>query len=303
MAEAERQNEEFDDIDQFNIDIEDELEEEEFEEEAPVEEEVEAKKEEESEEEKYGRKVQKRIDTLTYRAKSAEEREEAERQKRIQVEEELDELRSAASENSLKHLEDRKKAAKARLRTAYEDGGEANEIADAQAELADISSEIAVKRNSKPTPRKKEEVKKEDTGGGSPATNAWVRDNEWMSDPKNMAYRSAAVTLEQQLYNEGYDLDESLYEELDKRLEKMMPGIKNLRGDAEEELKEEEKEYTKERGHQTVVSQGRSGQGVKRGGKPGTRLTQDDLKTMSKYGFDPNSPEDRKAWLNRNKLT
>lgn len=324
MAVTEMKDTEQEDIDalNFNMDLDedelDALDEEEYEEEEGEDEEPEEKKaaseedppkDEEESDEDYSKRVTKRINKLTFRAKSAEEREEAARKEAAKYKKEALELRAKQEESDIEGLKHKQKAAKTRLQHAYDDGEDATEIAEAQAELSEVSAEIAfAKRQKTKSPEVDEEDQKEQKDGPSPVAKAWVDENKgWFNKPENKVYRAAAIAIEGDLKDEGYSIDdEDLYEELDRRLAVAMPGIKVLRGDAEEDDVDNEdtaddKKSLKKRGQQVVAGQGRGGEGVRKK-KSVKRLNQDDLKSMQTYGFDPHSPEDRKAWLNRNKI-
>lgn len=281
----------------------------------PSEEELAAKNkeaEEEPEPEEYGKKVGKRISKLVYERNS-------ERDLRIAAEAENAELRKNATtkadedadaEHQAKIAKDEvdREGLLGKLNDAYEEG-DAKEIANVTGQLSKHDAEAAQTKFAKPEKivEEKAPVKKTPLALNN-ASQTWIDKNDWFNDRANARIGAMAESIETDLReNEGYELGEDLYKELDKRLLAAAPRVGELRGKdySKEEIEENEEseaseESPKPKKPQSVVSGQSSGDAVIPAKPKAGVITKDDLKAMKKYGFDPNSAADRKGWLNRN---
>lgn len=248
-------------------------------EESTVEEEA-PEEEAKPEKEEYGAKVQKRIDKLVWEKKSlAEERDRLSREKR-----ELEEKWNAVeSEKATQGQQAKIDDLKSKIKDAFEEGDTATMI-DLQDQLQVARAETL--RQPEKQPEKQQGEKAGELPPIHPAAQSWLERNPWYHEKPRAA--RMAMEMEADLLEQGYEYGEELYQEMDKRLE--AAGYRPKKADE----------------HQAERPQGRSPvAGVRPGneGKVNTsnKITRSDLDLMKKYGFDPNSPGDRKAWLDRNK--
>jgi hypothetical protein len=282
----------------------------------PAKEETPAKTESASGEDKesYGRKVQKRIDKLT-----REKRELEMRVQQMQAKVETIEAKHTAREYSefqqqVAYSEHQVKsqldAARAEYRKAVEEGDIDAQLA-AQDKMFELREQWAEKRRM--TELAKEQVQKlqqqpapEQQPADAPTipenfpegTRAWLKRNRWYadgSDPKAAAY---ARQLDADLQEEGFSPDDpEMYQELDRRLHAVVPRLAKKSALAE---KVADASPARPAPKARVAGSSADGQSTAESRTPARRLTQGDLETMRKYGFDPNKPDHRKAWIKRN---
>ncbi len=256
---------------------------------------------EEDDRKAYSRRVNKRIDKLTYernieREARAKEREEfLAAQAKFQAEQ--DDLK-AKLEELLQHrqkevevqtdqqLEQRKKELLQRKRDALEIG-EYDEAANLDDELMDIKiqqrekkarvaeDKPAVKTQPESVRQANQEVpeapKPEPVANIPQAQLDWAKNNQWIYDNTNQKSRieKAQKVFDRMLLDEGFDIeDPDTFVELDRRLKRETPPP--VGGVNRGEVVEPDKK---------------------------TGFTQADRKKMIDWGLDPNDPAQRKEWL------
>jgi hypothetical protein len=270
------------------------------------------------EEEDYGRKVQKRINKLVYERGIAESRAAQERAERERIQQELEETKSRFSKvqetydaETAESLKKRHAEVRARLKQAIEQAD-----FDAQVELSDELADVRAQMRRAPqtergampqarddagtqtarAPQPEGQGKREPKPQLSAEDQAWVNSNEkWYGKPGFEYQTHLAQVIGQKLIAEGYTPGEDFYDELDKRVEAVSPDVRDYR---------KAKARQEDEGRQETRRPRASAAGPVRGGDEGMpsrgkRLTRQDLESMARYGMDPNSPEHRKAWLNR----
>lgn len=227
----------------------------------------------------YGPKLQKRIDRLTASRRQAEERAAA-------AEARLAELQAQQSETQHKSATEQYKAQRRELLQKLEDArfnGDTDAAVTYQEELEDLRQQYA-------TPPKQSERQPHPVVQDPPqAQQEWVSGKDWLhSDPVAFATADAALrSLEQQ----GYDPnDAATYAQLDKELAKRLP----------EHYPKPQKQEQRSAFQSPSGGPARNGEGRTTTRQNGTRLTKTDLQTMRMVGMDPQSPKDRKAYLQRN---
>jgi len=244
----------------------------------------------------YGQKVQKRIHKeiskrKTWETKYQQKESEAERYKR-ELKEARDKLAGYETRedesltNRTKELTERRDAALA--------AGELTEYNKLNDELTDVKIELrerARMRNRQPEPEKEDDAVQTNKASNIAApAQAWIDENtDWIG--KDQKKTATAARLERQLFSEGYSAeDPQTYEELDRRLSA-------LEGGNETEYEEEEEPPQQRLGATSGVPRDTgSRQNRNRSGK----LNSDDLRAMRRSGMNPDNPEHRKAWLQRN---
>jgi hypothetical protein len=136
--------------------------------------------------------------------------------------------------------------------------------------------DVRLQRRIKPEPAK---VDDDADARRAPAAKAWLAKNPWYHTEPARAEK--AYSIQEYLRTVvGMSVeDPRLWAELDQRLKGEKP---------------------KQRSGQVAgVSRGNAVTPT-RSTAPQKRLSSADLRTMSKYGFDPQSAQDRRAWANRN---
>lgn len=231
----------------------------------------------------YGAKVRKRIDKEVWRRKSAEE--EANRLKaelavlRADVEQIKTRHSVAEAQAAEGQWRDRLAAAQKRLREAKESGDIDAEIraSDEYAEARDSLRFAEAARKQPPSPA--ETV--------LPAgTRAWLAKNAWFQTGANPRAARLAAELDAELQADGYSPhDPAMYAELNKRLRAALPNVSPLLGEIGGQRKP---------GPPTGAS---SADGASKAAPKKRQLASTDLAEMQEYGLNPNSMEDRKAWL------
>lgn len=247
--------------------------------------------ENEHDDEDYGERVRKRINKEVSKRKALAEERDRLAAEREQIQRERDEARARLAKYEERQDEDLKAKVddiKARRDKALDEGdlAEYNKLND---ELLDARIELRDRSTRRPAPR-------EDNDDRQPAaipkaSSAWVeRNRDWlMADPAN---QELAKSIEQKLVRKHGGYTDELYRELSKRLASVSDDY------VYDDVAEDDFEEPAPRGNTAGVprdsydeptSQRRSG-----------KLTRADLAAMAKFGMDPNSPKDRKAWINRN---
>ena len=229
--------------------------------------------------EDYGERVQKRISKEVRKRHELENQMLEEKRKREDVENKLREYESVMNHASDEALKARHSHTKNKLKQAF-DAGDTDLLAEAQDELSDVRARM-VAQEIQSRQRYHEPVQNK----MSQSAENWLNRNQWFRKPENSRYASMAHAIESELVSKGYKYNDDLYDELDKLLEDEVPKIKNLRGGK----------------NPSMPAPGRWGEGDE-SRKVSSTLTREDLVSMKRYGFDPDSIQDRKAWIERNKI-
>lgn len=263
------------------------------------------------EEEPYGRRVQKRINQLTKKTRELEQETQFWREKVLALEEQTKAQMADTFAKELSQSEQQLTAqidsARAAKRKAIEEGDiDAQIRADEQ--LLDLRDQLAEKR------RKAEALKRQPaeefvkpktppaasdpTANLPEGTRGWLKANPWFMDGADPRAAEIARALDVELQEEGYSPDDpDMYVELDKRLSAVVP----RRARAAPAKPAASAPPAQRPSRSPVAASSADGQGPAPT-KPSRRLTQDDLATMRRWGLDPRSESDRRAWLKRNDL-
>lgn len=247
----------------------------------------------------WSEKVKKRIGKEVYRRKAAEEREGQLSADIAALRAEIDQLKShnadAAARANDGELQGKLASARQRLKQAIEDADTDAQL-EAQEALADAKLELR-----EAAARQKRTDGDDRQGGGRPqaapttptmaaGAAAWLERNQWYLSGQNTRLARFAAELDADLIQEGYSPDDAgMYQELNRRLRAAMPNAADLIKDAGETAPARGRSAGPPTGASSADGQQRPG------GK--RRLTQSDLAQMETFGLDPNSQEDRKAWL------
>ena len=246
----------------------------------------------------WSEKVKKRIGKEVYRRKAAEERESQLSADIAALRAEIDQIKShnadAAARATDGELQGKLASARQRLKQAIEDADTDAQL-EAQEALADAKLELR-----EAAARQKRTDSDDRQGGRPPATPAnptmaagaaaWLEKNQWYLSGQNTRLARLAAELDADLLQEGHSPDDAgMYQELNRRLRAAMPNAADLIKDAGETAPARGRSAGPPTGSSSADGQQRPG------GK--RRLTQSDLVQMETFGLDPNSQEDRKAWL------
>lgn len=251
------------------------------------------------EKEDYSRRVKKKISKLTYER-------EAERTLRLQADaeiyrrgEEIAALRQKLGETSKFANDTSKQALETKIESLKEkrkrvwDAGEMDAVPDIDAELteAQVQLQVGKMRAENPIPQRPVQPPTQNQPELAKATVNWIAKNAWYNDPAYAREADMAFYIQEELKSEGMAIDEKMFSELDRRLRAASKRIGSMY--------EDDVPPTVQKKKQIVASQSRGNEGRPEIKQPG-KITQDDLKSMKKYGLDPNKASDRKAWINRN---
>lgn len=248
--------------------------------------------ENEHDDEDYGERVRKRINKEVSKRKALAEERDRLAAERERIQRERDEAMSRLAKYEERQDEDLKSKVddiKARRDKALDEGdlAEYNKLND---ELLDARIELRDRSTRRPAPKQEEE---RDTGHQQipKASSEWVQSNrDWlMADPAN---QELAKSIEQKLVRKHGGYTNELYRELSKRLAAVSDDY--VYDDVEEDTEE-----PAPRGNTAGVPRD-SYDDAPSSKRSGGKLTRADLAAMAKFGFDPNSPKDRKAWISRN---
>lgn len=234
---------------------------------------------EKPEPEKYSDKVQKRIDKLTWERKSAQEELAQVRAENEALNKKVFEFDTATKSAKVDDI-------KAKMKAALDDG-DLSGMVDLQDELAMARAEMASKRHELPA----QPVQKQ-APDVHPSAAAWLERNPWYNEKPRA--RKIAVEMESDLLENGFEMGDELYTELDKKMENLGYRTKSK----ELDQVPEDEPLPPRRNQAPVASQSRGNEGSQ--SPSNSRITQADLVMMRKYNFNPNNPTDRKAWLDRN---
>lgn len=250
--------------------------------------------------EDYGEKVRKRIGKEVGRRKALESELERERTERARLEQEIADSRkklSSYEEQQDSDLKTKSETLKDRRDKALDEGDLTtyNELND---ELMEVRLELR-QRSSRPRPQDDDGEQggqqRRGAPGASDASRDWVSANrDWLqADEGNIAL---AKSIEGRLARKygGYS-NPKLYQELSEQLAKVADDYQ-YEGAGYDEIEVDDDPPPRRPNSAGVPRNGDAPNARPRG----NRLTREDLNSMSRYGFDPESPADRKAWLNRN---
>lgn len=239
-------------------------------------------------------RLDKRINELTWKAKSAEEqraaeaalRQEAEERAKA-AEERLAELTRAAQESSNQQLKQRE-AELLSARTRAEEDGDLSAITKITDDLMDVRFQL----REKPVEAKRPEPEKVDGEAlrrqeqpveMHPAARQWVEKNQWISRPENSRLLEIALEIEADLmHSEGYIPGPALYRELTAKLKD------------HDEFSSVFKKNSQPSAPNHIAPPATSS-GSERS-KPGS-LTPYDIQAIRMVGLDPNNPRARAAYL------
>lgn len=269
---------------------------------APKKEERAPKAADSDDEEEYSAKVQKRIGKLVSQRKLVETERDTERDRRTQAERERDEALARLAKYEERQDSDLTSRAEdlVKRRDAALDDGDLTVYNQLNDELMEVRLEMRERKKAPrvkapdPEPQQQPRAAEPAAPKLAQAAKDWLdRNSDWIYDPSNRERAIQAQRLEAELISEGYYYDEpELYQELDRRLGQM---AQPTAGDGQ--------------GIAAAASQTRqtAQAGTNRDSLPNTpprdrnpaKLTRADLDKMARYGLDPQSPKDRKAWLQR----
>jgi len=264
--------------------------------------------------ESYGRKVQKRIDKLTREKRELEMRVQQMQAKVETIEakhtaREFSELQQqvAYSEYQVKSQLD---AARANYRKAVEEGDIEAQIS-AQDQMFELREQWAEKRRQTELAKEQAQKFQQPPASEKPAdvptipenlpsgTREWLKQNRWYVDGHDPKAANYARQLDADLQEEGFSPDDSeMYQELDRRLHTVVPRLAKKSASVAEKVADAPPPRPAPKAR--VAGSSADGQSTAETRTPARRLTSGDLETMRKYGFDPNKPEHRKAWIKRN---
>lgn len=261
------------------------------------------------EEEPYGRRVQKRINQLTKKTRELEQETQYWREKVLALEEQTKAQMADTVAKELSQSEQQLTAqidsARAAKRKAIEEGDIDAQIRSDE-QLLDLREQLAEKRRKaealKQQPAeesvkpKTAPVAQDPTANLPEGTRQWLKGNPWFLEGADPRAAEIARTLDVELQEEGYSPDDpEMYAELDKRLSAVVPRR------AKTAPAKPPAPAAARPPRSPVATSSADGQGPAPT-KPVRRLTQDDLATMRRWGLDPRSESDRRAWLKRNDL-
>lgn len=228
---------------------------------------------------------EKRINKLVSQNKALADELAAERQARTEAERKALAFEQSQAERSALDLEGKLADIRAKRKNAFNEGD-----LDTYDDLNDeyVKAQIALDRIKERQPQADAADRPSNDARPAPqsprsdqpqypqATMDWVQRNQswWNADPANQARvqqaNDAFVALQQEGFDPGSD---DFYEELDYRLGQPSRA-------------------------RPVTSAPRNGR--EQSSRRQAGITQQDIKSMKVWGYDPNKPEDRKRWLNRN---
>jgi len=222
--------------------------------------------------EEYGKKVQKRIDKLTYEVKSRDTELEQLRKRLDDFERQRQEADRDNEQNQLtsKIVELRRQKVNALEMGEYETA----------ADIDDQIIELKVSQRKEPKQEPRQSVQQQPAEEQQQvmipeAQQEWLDSNDWFFNPRKAQQKEKANAIYLKLVDEGYDPEHpDTYVELDKRMN-------------------------------TKRQQAPSPAGVDRGaaatGNGKVVFTAADKQKMMAWGLDPNNPEQRKEYL-KNKV-
>jgi hypothetical protein len=243
--------------------------------------------------EEVSQRVQKRINTLTLRAKSAEEREAA-LLNRIQALESQRKVAVQTAEKAVtdgydvaeKALKDKIEQGKVAFKAAY-DSGDKDALADAQLAIAEASAELKFVQAQKANRPAAVQEGDEDKGSEKPPVQrpqydpkavAWAKENSWFGKDRTMT--AVAMAVDAALKDEGWDpRSDDYYEEVDRRLREELPHKFKDEDDGAEEVVEKKPQRRQ-------VVQGRS-RGLTTNGRTVVHIDENQKRIANTMGMTP----------------
>lgn len=265
---------------------------------------------ESGEEEPYSRRVQKRINQFTKKIRTLEQESQFWRDRVLALEEKAKARDSEAVARELSQSEQQLQAQFTAAREAKRKAIEEGDI-DAQLkiedQLLDLRDQLREKRaqaerlrqpaqesaepaSSRPAPAPSESP---DLPEG---TKQWLHQNPWFMAGQDPRAAEIARMLDVELQEEGYSPDDvEMYAELDRRLQAVLPRR------TQQKLPEKKDSAVPARPLRSpVTGSSADGRNPTTPAASAKRLSQDDLRMMRSWGYDPNKERDRKIWLRRN---
>jgi len=232
----------------------------------------EVNKSEQEDKEAYSKRVQKRINKIHWQnQQEIKKRDEQLNALKQELEEIKKHQKSQAEDSQFTGLQDKQKDLMNRRKDAMEIGDY-----DAVNTIDDELMDIKIQLKSKPSTDTKQttdnnyqemQQRQEQQQPVNEAFAEWQNRNKWVFDQAQQSRLAKANQVYSQLLQEGYDEEElETYQELDKRLKKVLP---------------------------PAVGAPDRGQTV--GNEKG--FTAEDRKMMVGFGLNPNDPSARKLWL------
>lgn len=233
-------------------------------------------------EEEYSRRVQKRINTLTGRAKRAETELERERREKSELAERIRKMEEELHSTRTSSIDTELSTARAELKAAIE-AGDVDKQLDVQERMAELKAKKLA-----PKPAVQQETRQQVQQQPLPSAEAqWQQRNPWFSSNDHDDDRATAAALYKKLTNMGYDPDDDeLYEELDKRMKALAPEL------YETQTQSQQLQQQRPAARSPVAGAGRTSTSPSAG-----KFTADDKAAMELVGLDPNNANDRKSFM------
>jgi len=256
-------------------------------------------------EEPYSRRVQKRINKFTRQVRELEQANQAWQERFFALEQKIEARESDAFSKEIAQTEQQLKAqiesARAAKRRAIEEGDIDAQI-KADDELLDLREQMAEQRRTAESLRQPAREPETAAPAPSPApvslpegTQQWLKANDWFMKGEDPDAAETARLLDVVLQKEGYDPgDPEMYEELDRRLAAAVPRL------AKKKAPPTQPKPAARPPRSAVAGSSADGQSQAPAKAAARRLTQEDLVSMRRFGYDPRNENDRRSWLKRN---
>lgn len=231
--------------------------------------------EQEEDKESYSKKVQKRIDKLTAKNYQIDSELQAERKRRQELEDRLNEQERERSNAHIQALRQRK--------VDLMSEGEFEEAAKVDDEIIDLRLK---------TTQKAPNVGQEEQSYVAPtdAEIRWQNRNDWWFNPAKKDKQQEAINGYRALVSEGFDPeDDDFYDELDRLLNKSSDNVNSEKDDK-----------SRNQQRQPVPAGIGPDRGSAVGDDKSVKFTNEDAATMRRWGLDPNNAKVRAEYL-RNK--
>jgi len=256
-------------------------------------------------EEPYSRRVQKRINQFTRKVRELEQANQAWQERFFSLEKKIEARESDAFSKEIAQTEQQLKAqvesARAAKRRAIEEGDIDAQI-KADEDLLDLREKMAEQRRTAESLRQPTREPETAAPAPSPApaslpegTQQWLKANDWFMKGEDPDAAETARLLDVVLQKEGYDPgDPEMYEELDRRLVAAVPRL------AKKKAPPTQIKPAARPPRSAVAGSSADGQSQAPAKAAARRLTQEDLVSMRRFGYDPRNENDRRSWLKRN---
>ena len=240
----------------------------------------------------YSKRVNKRIDKLTYERNIERERVAALEATVAELKKNHDEKIQSQTHQELEQerndLIKRKKDA-----LEIEDYDEIVKIDD---QLMDLKV-----REKLPPVQQSTQSKEPEVDARPQALTAWEAQNPWVYDAQYKPYLDKANEILDELTGYGYDLSEQeTFDELDKRLQRLAQVQETQTKQAIDDPETKQKPNTKPR--VTPPPTGGVERGEITGGSDQSTFTKQDRRMMQEWGLNPDNARERAAWI-KNKQT